>query len=186
MANFIEFKKIEQADEPVTMEATLELAPADLDHTDIEAISDAKIAITASKGSGPGEFLVQGTFAFTADLACVRCLEPVPFANRSEFAVTFRPHPSAGSADDPEIEVGGGDLDVEYYSEPHVALEQLAGEQIELALPMRIVCAESCLGLCVRCGSNRNRGECGCEPEPVDERLQVLSSLRDKIKKDEH
>ena len=186
MPNFIEFKKIEQADEPLAIEASLELLPADLDHDDIESISEAKIAVTAAKGAGPGEFVVQGTFAFIADIACARCLEPVPFANRSEFAVTFRPHPSAVAADDPEIEIEEGDLDVEYYSEPHVALEQLAGEQIELALPMRIVCAESCLGLCPRCGSNRNRGECGCEPEPVDERWQALSGLRDQIKKDEH
>lgn len=185
MPNFIELKKIEQADEPVTIEASIEIAPADLDHDDIESISDAKITVAASKGAGPGEFLFQGTFAFTAAIACARCLDPVPFANQSEFAVTFRPHPSVGGVDDPEIEIGEGDLDVEYYLEPHVALEQLAGEQIELALPMRIVCAESCLGLCPRCGANLNRGECGCEPEPVDERWQALSDLRDKIKKDE-
>jgi uncharacterized protein len=87
--------------------------------------------------------------------------------------------------DDPEIEIEEGDLDVEYYSEPQVALEQLAGEQIELALPMRIVCAESCKGLCPRCGANLNRGECGCKPEAVDDRLQALSALRDKLKKEE-
>jgi uncharacterized protein len=185
MSNFIELKKIEKADEPVTVEANLDLSPADLEHDDIESISDAKIVVIGAKGASPGEFLLQGTFEFKAAISCARCLEPVPFANRSEFAVTFRPHPSAVSADDPEIEIGEGDLDVEYYSEPQVALEQLAGEQIELALPMRIVCAESCQGLCPRCGANRNRGECGCQPEAADDRLQALSALRDKLKKEE-
>lgn len=185
MSNFIDLKKIEQADEPVRVEAVLDLKPADLDHDDIESISDAKIAVTGSKGAGAGEFLIEGTFQFQAAISCARCLEPVPFANTSEFAVTFRPHPSAGTADDPEIEIEEGDLDVEYYSEPQVALEQLAGEQIELALPMRIVCAESCKGLCPRCGANRNRGECGCQPEVIDDRLQALGALRDKLKKEE-
>ncbi|MFA6955041.1 MAG: DUF177 domain-containing protein [Thermoanaerobaculia bacterium] len=185
MSNFIDLKKIEQADEPVTVEAILELNPADLEHDDIESISDAKIVVIGSKGSSSGEFLLQGTFDFKAEISCARCLEPVPFANTSEFAVTFRPHPSVASEDDPEIEIEEGDLDVEYYSEPQVALEQLAGEQIELALPMRIVCAESCQGLCLRCGANLNRGECGCKPEAVDDRLQALSALRDKLKKEE-
>ncbi len=185
MSNLIALKKIEKADEPITVEAELELNPADLEHDDIESISDAKIVVSASKGARTGEFLFQGTFGFKAAISCARCLDPVPFANESEFAVTFRPQPPAGSADDPEVEIGQGDLDVEYYSEPQVSLEQLAGEQVELALPMRIVCAESCKGLCPRCGANRNRGECGCENEPVDDRLQALSALRDKLKKEE-
>jgi uncharacterized protein len=185
MSNFIDLKKIDQADEPVTIEAMLDLNPAELDHDDIESISDAKIVVVGSKGASAGEYLLQGSFEFKAAISCARCLEPVPFANQSEFAVTFRPHPSAGSADDPEIEIEEGDLDVEYYSEPQIALERLAGEQIELALPMRIVCADSCQGLCPRCGANRNRGECGCQPEPVDDRLQALSALRDKLKKEE-
>jgi uncharacterized protein len=36
-------------------------------------------------------------------------------------------------------------------------------QALHLALPMRIFCRPDCLGLCTRCGANKNAGACGCK-----------------------
>ncbi len=188
MSKTIDLKQIDKTGEPIAIDVLLEIRREDLDHDDIEAIGESKIVGTAAKGALPGEYVVEGTFSFTADLNCSRCLEPVPFANTSGFAVRFRPHPAvvAIEGEEPEIEIVEGDLDVEYYAEPVVSLEQLAIEQIELALPMKVLCSESCLGLCPKCGANRARTVCGCAENVVDDRWQSLSALRDELKKNDH
>ena len=40
------------------------------------------------------------------------------------------------------------------------------------AVPPRRICAETCRGLCVRCGENRNDGSCTCEPDNGENRGQ--------------
>ncbi len=51
-------------------------------------------------------------------------------------------------------------------------------EQLLLALPTKILCNESCKGLCPRCGSNLNFEKCTCPTEVVDPRLEVLKNLK--------
>ncbi len=38
-------------------------------------------------------------------------------------------------------------------------------QEILLSYPVIFLCKEECLGLCPRCGNNRNLGKCGCERE---------------------
>lgn len=37
--------------------------------------------------------------------------------------------------------------------------------ELLLALPMNLLCAEACKGLCPHCGANLNLGDCGCKPD---------------------
>ena len=96
-----------------------------------------------------------GRPTFTADLLCSRCVEPFPFANSSEFHLRFRPRPEI-SEENAEVEITPDELDVEFYTERSIPLRDLAAEQIQLAIPMKPLCTESCLGLCPQCGANRN------------------------------
>jgi len=185
MHQTIDLHQIDETGQPIAVDTALELRVDDLGHDDIESVSGVHVTLTASKGDLPGEYIVEGRFRFVADVLCSRCLEPVPFASESEFAVRFRPHPSVESTEH-EIEIEEGDLEVEHYAEPMVSLERLAGEQIELALPMKLICDEACLGLCPTCGANRRTRPCDCATEEVDERWKALSSLRDELSKKEH
>lgn len=181
----IDFLQIDETGLPIEVDTALELRVEDLGHDDIESVSGVHMKVVASKGDLPREYIVEGKFRFIADLACSRCLEPVPFASESEFAVRFRPHPSVESPDF-EIEIEEGDLEVEHYTEPVLSLERLAAEQIELALPMKLLCDEACLGLCPTCGTNIRTKPCSCNADTVDERWQALASLRDELSKKEH
>ena len=132
----------------------------------------------------PGEYDANGTATFTVDLECSRCVEPYPFANSSSFHVRFRPRPASPARENEEVEISGDEeLDVEFYSERTVPLRDLAAEQIQLAIPMKPLCDEKCLGLCPKCGANRSRESCSCDQSLADSRWDALQGIRDELLK---
>ena len=172
---------------PQTYSGTFELTPKELDRDELAAIGPVTIEARADKGDLPAEYLIEGTSKFSADLNCSRCLEPYRFANSSEFHVRFRPRPQGSGEEEEEIEITGGEeLDVEFYSEREIPLRDLAVEQIQLSIPMKPLCNESCLGLCPKCGANRSREGCDCDTSIVDDRWDALRGIRDELSKKNH
>ncbi|HEY6138065.1 MAG TPA: DUF177 domain-containing protein [Thermoanaerobaculia bacterium] len=167
---------------PQSYHATFEIPPGDLARYEVAGVGPVTIEAHAEKGDTAGTYKVDGTVQFTADFQCARCLEPYPFANTSAFHLTFAPRPET-SEENEEIEVGPDELDVEFYSERSVPLKQLAAEQIQLSIPMKPLCDESCLGLCPQCGANRNRESCSCQSSVVDERWGALEDIRQQLAK---
>lgn len=55
-------------------------------------------------------------------------------------------------------------------------LQQLTLEDIFLSLPSKLLCSDTCRGVCPTCGKNLNEGPCGCKKE-VDPRLAALLDL---------
>ncbi len=56
-------------------------------------------------------------------------------------------------------------------------LTELVNESIYLSVPYKVLCKESCLGLCPQCGSNLNISKCQCEGESIDPRMAILKDL---------
>lgn len=50
-------------------------------------------------------------------------------------------------------------------------------EELILAAPMFVLCREDCRGLCPRCGTNWNEGECDCTQAEPDSRWAALRAL---------
>ncbi len=48
---------------------------------------------------------------------------------------------------------------------------------VMLAVPQKLLCMESCAGLCPRCGRNLNRERCTCKVEEIDPRWDKLRGL---------
>lgn len=181
MNDIIRFDEIDEQG-PQVFSGTYEIPAAELDRTEVSNIGPAQIEARAEKGLLPGEYLVDGKATFTIDFNCSRCLEPYPFANASSYHIRFRSRPEV-SEENEEIEIEEGGLDVEFYSEREIPLRNLAIEQIQLSIPMKPLCDESCLGLCPHCGANRNREACDCESTIVDERWGTLQNIRDQLAK---
>lgn len=179
--DFIDFDEIDKHG-PQTYDRTFELTTDDLDRDEMPAAGPVSMHVEAKKGDLPGEYLVDGTASFTADLTCSRCTEPYPFANASEFHLKFRPRPEV-SQENEEIEIGAEELDVEFYSERSIPLRDLAAEQIQLQIPMKPLCSDECLGLCPQCGTNRNREACNCDASVIDERWGALAGIRAELAK---
>jgi uncharacterized protein len=107
--------------------------------------------------------LASGPVEGVMELSCARCLKrfDAPFQVRVQELFC----PGAGAEDD-EYPVVEGFAD----------LEPMFRDVIVLAMPFAPLCREDCLGLCERCGGDRNLGECRCE-EAADARWSVLSTI---------
>jgi hypothetical protein len=57
-------------------------------------------------------------------------------------------------------------------------LADVLAEQVNLAIPMKIICRSDCRGLCPHCGANLNNEECRCEKHGSDPRLAPLARLK--------
>ncbi len=67
----------------------------------------------------------------------------------------------------------------DYVEAPDYKLDTapLLRDDILLEFPSKLLCKESCKGLCPRCGKNLNEGSCACEQQETDPRLAVLKQL---------
>jgi uncharacterized protein len=162
---------------------TLAVSPSEVNRHELASLGPLSIEAHARKGELPGEYVVDGTVRFTADLTCARCVEPFPFATSSAFHLRYRPRPVALQQGNEELEITPHELDIEFYSERTGSLREVAMEQIQLSIPMKPLCHEQCLGLCPTCGANRNREDCQCEATIGDERWGALREIRQQIAK---
>ena len=56
-------------------------------------------------------------------------------------------------------------------------LDELIYSDVILLTPSKYVCSEDCKGLCPTCGKNLNEGECACDKQHTDPRLEALRQL---------
>ncbi len=178
----VDFDAVDQyGPQQFALEASIEADALGLE--EFAGVTAVSLAGSATKGDLPGEYLLAGNLKYTTDLVCSRCVDPFPFANDSAFTVRYRPRKaeltSAGA--DAELEISDEELDLEYYTERHVDLRVLAIEQVQLSIPMKPLCEETCLGLCAQCGANLNRGACECRNDVVDQRWDSLRGIREQL-----
>ena len=108
---------------------------------------------------------------------CGRCLEPLAVTVTARVDVRLVPRPAIGDS----VELGAADLDVDFYEKDEFDLGAQIEAETTLALPMKPLCREGCLGICPVCGGNRNVVACGCPPRPPDPRLAVLKDLTARL-----
>ena len=121
-------------------------------------------------------FRLVGSLATTLELPCGRCLEPFTLPVDASFDLRYQPH--AANTGEGEREIEEDDLSTAFYENETIDLGQLMREQFYLALPMKPLCREDCLGLCTLCGTNLNRETCSCTRDWEDPRLAVLKTLK--------
>ncbi|MBP8976052.1 MAG: DUF177 domain-containing protein [Bacteroidetes bacterium] len=59
----------------------------------------------------------------------------------------------------------------------YIDLDEDVRQYLILAVPQKLLCSESCLGLCPVCGANRNETQCQCNVESIDSRWESLQKL---------
>ena len=108
--------------------------------------------------------LVTGPVSGTMTLSCARCLKSFERAFTLEVQELFA------------SDVIGGEEGYPLGGEGRLDLEPMIRDAVVLAMPFAPLCRPDCLGLCPRCGGDRNLGECACPPE-VDPRWAPLLDL---------
>lgn len=164
---------LDRADtEPLEFDERISI-PADSLGEDV--VSAAAVHLTGAVTKSEPGYHLAGTVDGGGELRCVRCLEPFSFTFEEAVEVDFLPVTAAPSEDEHQLE--RDDLEVVFYEEPVIELQEVAAEQFQLAVPMKPLCRDECRGLCGRCGANLNTGDCSCPAEP-DERWQPLAQWR--------
>lgn len=70
----------------------------------------------------------------------------------------------------------GKDIDIAYLSNDYIELGDILTEQLQLQVPFRPLCQESCKGVCFQCGTDLNLGRCACSKLKT---LNPFSKLKD-------
>jgi len=123
---------------------------------------------------------VIGNFSTEVAAPCARCIDPVRTRVGGDFDLLYRPLGVDAGKD--ERSISEAETEIGYYSGEGIQLEDVLREQILLALPVKIVCSESCRGFCPGCGKNLNVESCACEGQPPDPRWAALADIKNKLK----
>jgi uncharacterized protein len=127
----------------------------------------------------PDHIHVQGTVQGTLQVTCHRCLNTIQWPLEETVDVFL----VEGEEPDPseEIELEPNDLDYEFFDGVVIEIDRLVAEQIFLALPVKILCSENCLGLCPRCGANLNEEPCRCEKSTGSSPFSALEAIKTRL-----
>ena len=120
---------------------------------------------------------VKADLMTSIELECDRCLKPVEVTLKGAFENQYRPLPRA-------VKETLDDIGIGYYSEEYIDLSDDFRESLLLELPIKVLCSESCEGLCPRCGKNLNKGKCDCHLESEAIRSSKFAELAKMLELD--
>ena len=138
-------------------------------------IGQCELSLRATRADDKVELI--GSVRAVVEFECDRCLTVLSVPVEESFDLLYVPPLGVGD----EHELGENDLSLGFYQDGVIDVDDLAREQIELALPMARLCTEQCRGLCAECGANLNLGECVCGKGQVDVRWAALEELKSKL-----
>lgn len=121
-------------------------------------------------------YVVNGNLSGKIRARCDRCLDAYSQEVQSEFKLLLEPQPPqpAGS----EVALSEQDMSIDFLVDDAIEIDLLVREQIYLALPIKLLCHESCRGICPGCGANLNREECTCRDQRGHPAFLKLKNLR--------
>jgi uncharacterized protein len=152
--------------------AQIEFASESLEQaTALHAVGTAELL----KNTG-GQVRIQGHYTVEITSMCDRCLATARFPLDTGFDLFYKP--ASAIAREEEVEIDEGEVQIGFYENGGMELEDVLREQVLLALPMQRVCSENCKGICPLCGKNRNEVDCGCRNEIHDHRMEALRKLQ--------
>lgn len=135
----------------------------------------APVLLTAQYGSFDDTIRVKGNLRASLAASCTRCLRDTTCRIEAGFDEVFVP--SAGS----------GDCYSYNRETKRVSLDQMIYDLLQTETPMRVLCSDSCKGLCPVCGEDLNNGPCGCcsgdnnGPEDVVRPDNPFAKLKDVL-----
>lgn len=100
-------------------------------------------------------FLIKGRLTGAVESQCHRCMEPAHIELRHNFEL-FEALEDIDEVEgeEPRLRRVGADWELNSTA--------ILWEEFVLAMPEKILCADMCLGLCPRCGKNKNLESCAC------------------------
>jgi uncharacterized protein len=131
------------------------------------------------------DIYLEGRVEGGLELECSRCLARYRAPLSESFRLVLSPAGSRVPAE-PEAALAlerhglclGDELETGWFQGHEIDLGGFVRELLTLAVPVQPLCKETCLGLCPRCGADRNAGPCGCDPQRPKSAFAALEALR--------
>lgn len=168
--------------EPFQWREELSIDPAELGVS--ELLELGPVLWSGEVGYASPGYRLTADVKYEQKLACTRCLAPqtVEVDESFELLIVVDEENSGGETGaGGDHELSERDLGVYRVESDEVELRPILLEQIQLNIPMRVLCSDECRGLCPECGQNLNTASCDCAP-PGDPRWGALAALRDGLK----
>lgn len=156
-------------------EVTLEARPDEIELVppqgyDVRFLDEVKAQVKVHRVGE--EFFVHGKAGTMGNFTCVRCL--AEFVKEVECPVDVVIHrvvspQTTGLDQDTYVEVPLGTSEYD--------LTTQVREGLVLAIPETPHCREECLGLCGKCGANKNETTCNCQDTDPDSRWDALKQF---------
>ena len=156
----------------VSFAVTFQPGRVDISGMKFRQVGEVRSTGTAELAGGMKEIRVYGHITADLEAECDRCLETAPLSIDRDFELYYRPVSLSPVA--PEMEIDESEIEIGYYEGESLDLADVIREQLLLWLPMHWICQEGCKGICPVCGENRNRVQCECHRETVDDRWAAL------------
>ena len=119
---------------------------------------------------------VSGRLDARVKVECDRCLKPLEIPVDSRFKLEYV------TAEDYKaqqvVELTEEDLDLSIFDGEVIDIDELASEELLLAVPDHVLCQDDCKGICPVCGVDRNSVDCTCQSAEVDPRWAGLKELK--------
>ncbi len=122
--------------------------------------------------AGEHKLYIRGTCRLVIGVPCDRCLTAVP----TEFELDFEREVESRTAEAVADETD--ELDENNYIDGyHLDVDRLLYNEILVGWPMKVLCSESCRGICNVCGQNLNEGTCNCIDTGIDLGMSVIRDV---------
>jgi len=108
---------------------------------------------------------VSGEVRTDLDLPCHRCLERFPYRETVPLEIVLSPlqgEDESPSSEEESMTEGDltEDMSFSFYRGNSIDLSEIVREAMVLSIPIRLLCRETCKGICPQCGQNRNLQSC--------------------------
>jgi len=151
-------------------------APGSVDFHSSEFHQVEPLEVHATAELVGDQIRIFGQFRTRLELVCARCLETVLEEVNKNFDLYYRP--VAAVAKEEEVKLRRDDTEIGFFQGDGLFLADVLAEQVNLSLPMKVICRSDCRGLCPNCGVNLNSDECRCETRAADPRLAPLARFK--------
>ena len=101
-------------------------------------------------------------------IPCDRCLEDVDLSFNISIDKSFKINDGVIKDEDDDISfINEGELDV----------DRLLFDEILVDWPSKVLCKETCRGICPKCGANLNTSPCDCDVKEIDPRMAKFQDV---------
>lgn len=129
------------------------------------------VVVETTLDKGPSQIFLTSIIRATGHFVCDRCLTPFSVALAPAYTMVYVGEGAETSQIEPsEVQV----IPAGYHV---IDIADDVRQTLLLAVPLKLLCRESCRGLCRECGTNLNQETCSCSPFEVDPRWEALRDL---------